>query len=114
LTDRKSCGGHAAFVHGNVVAWMSKKQPKVSLSTLEAEYTALKEATMETLYLKNLVASIQSTIEGPILIGVDNQACIQHASAPKIQTRAKHIDVHLHFVRDHVAKCNVKLWYVSS
>lgn len=38
--DRKSTTGECFYVGANLVAWMSKKQNSVSLSTTEAEYIA--------------------------------------------------------------------------
>ena len=38
--DRKSTSGGCFYVGANLVAWMSKKQNSVSLSTAEAEYIA--------------------------------------------------------------------------
>ena len=39
--DRKSTIGRCFYVGANLVAWMSKKQNFVSLSTAEAEYIAI-------------------------------------------------------------------------
>ena len=39
--DRKSTTGGCFYVGTNLVAWMSKKQNSVSLSTTEAEYIAV-------------------------------------------------------------------------
>ena len=36
--DKKSTTGGCFYVEANLVAWMSKKQNSVSLSTVEAEY----------------------------------------------------------------------------
>ena len=38
VDDRKSNTGRCFYVDANLVAWMSKKQNYVSLSTAEAEY----------------------------------------------------------------------------
>ena len=38
--DRKSTTGGCFYVRANLVAWMSKKQNYVSLSTAEVEYIA--------------------------------------------------------------------------
>ena len=44
--DRKSTGGFVFTLAGGAIAWSSKKQPIVALSTAEAEYVAACEATM--------------------------------------------------------------------
>jgi hypothetical protein len=38
--DRKSTSGGCFYVGNNLVAWMSKKQASITLSTAEAEYIA--------------------------------------------------------------------------
>ena len=41
VDDRKGITGGCFYVGANLVAWMSKKQNSVSLSTAEAEYIAI-------------------------------------------------------------------------
>jgi hypothetical protein len=40
VDDRKSTSGGAFFLGNNLVSWLRKKQPLVSLSTIEVEYIA--------------------------------------------------------------------------
>ena len=39
--DRRSYSGHAIFMSGNLIAWVSQKQSSVALSSTEAEYISL-------------------------------------------------------------------------
>jgi len=48
--DRKSYTGHVFMMSGGAVSWESKKQQTVALSSTEAEYMALSEATKEAVY----------------------------------------------------------------
>eukprot|EP00798_Chlamydomonas_sp_ICE-L_P011215 gene11215-biopygen12670 len=47
LVDRRSHTGFAVLASGSLVTWMSKRQPTVAISTSEAEYMALSQATRE-------------------------------------------------------------------
>jgi hypothetical protein len=40
MDERKSTSGGAFFLGDALVAWLSKKQGSISLSTIEAEYIA--------------------------------------------------------------------------
>ena len=53
--DRKSTTGGCFYVGANFVAWMSKKQNYVSLSTIEAEYIAAGSCCSQLLWMKNVL-----------------------------------------------------------
>jgi hypothetical protein len=49
LTQRKSTSGYVFTMNGSPISWTSKKQTTVALSTMEAEYMALSDASRELL-----------------------------------------------------------------
>ena len=53
--DRKSTTGGCFYVGANLVAWMSKKQDSVSLSTTEAEYIAAESCCSQLLWMKKVL-----------------------------------------------------------
>ncbi|UYV73756.1 hypothetical protein LAZ67_11000764 [Cordylochernes scorpioides] len=55
LADRKSQTGLVFFLAGGPIAWESKKQQTVALSSTESEYIALCEAGKEAVYLRALL-----------------------------------------------------------
>ena len=50
--SRRSTSGYAFMMSGGCIIWKSKKQRTVALSSTEAEYMALSEATQEAIWLK--------------------------------------------------------------
>ena len=109
----------AAFskLAGNTVAWASKKQATVALSTAEAEYMAMAAAVTEAKWLRTLLTDIG--IPSPhraIRLLCDNQAAIRIASPESStgHTRCKHIDVRHHFVRELVQAGTVSVEWVPS
>ena len=47
LDERKSTSGYAFLLNNGTITWSSKKQPYITLSTMEAEYVACLAAVQE-------------------------------------------------------------------
>src|SRR5882724_8222535 len=56
-THQHSISGYVFHIGGGVVTWSSKKQPVVTLSTMEAEYIVAAHATKEAVWLCALEGS---------------------------------------------------------
>ena len=109
--DRKSTSGYTFQKNGASDSWRSKKQPRVALSTAEAEYIALSAAVQEALWMKQLLVDLNVNTETPMTIYEDNQAVISVSKNPQFHGRAKHIDIKCHFVRDQVEKGTINVVY---
>jgi len=44
----------------------------------------------------------------------DNQGLLSLAENPEFHQRTKHIDVKHHFIRKHIEKGTINLWYIAS
>ena len=73
--DRKSYSGFVMFMAGGPIAWESKKQSVVALSTMEAEYIALCQGTKETIFHRCLLREMEfeDYVVSPTPILCDNQ-----------------------------------------
>jgi len=102
---RKSITGYIFILAGAPIAWCTRKQDNVSKSSMESEYYAMGEATMEAVYLRRIYEFMKrSAVEKPTTIFCDNQSAMKLADNPIAHRRSKHIDVSYHFVREKIEK----------
>ena len=113
-SDRKSITGYIVRYGGAPISWKSKKQTTVAMSTTEAEYLALGEATKEALWIIMLFDEMRVPLQLPISIHEDNNSCILLAEHPVFHLRTKHIDIRHHFIREHIIKKQIKLCQIST
>lgn len=111
--DRKSYSGYIFKLSGAAISWKSCKQKTVALSSTEAEYMALSEATKEAIYLRNLLSDLTGQ-QDCVEIYNDNQSTQKLANNPVFHDRSKHIDIRYHFVRDAVRDKIIDLKYLPT
>ena len=109
--DRKSYSGFIFFIGNCPVSWESRKQSCVALSSTEAEYVALSEASKEAVFLRNLLMEIGYSNGDAVVLHVDNQGAEKLATNPVYHKRTKHIDIRYHHVRDIVKNNEIVLKY---
>ena len=113
--SRRSTSGYAFMMSGGCISWKSKKQRTVALSSTEAEYMALSEATQEAIWLKAFLCELgEISSDTAVKIFEDNQGSIALAKNPQYHKRTKHIDIRYHFVREKVEDGQVILEYIST
>lgn len=66
--DRKSTTGFLFEVLGAPVIWVTKKQSTVALSSTEAEYVALANATKELIWFRRLLKELGFESREPVVI----------------------------------------------
>uniref|UniRef100_A0AAV1U951 Reverse transcriptase Ty1/copia-type domain-containing protein n=1 Tax=Peronospora matthiolae TaxID=2874970 RepID=A0AAV1U951_9STRA len=109
--DRKSVTGGLITIDGMPVIWMCKKQGGVSLSTMEAEFTAASIMARELLGIRELLQELDLRFEEPIPLRVDNQAALKQLDGERASAKAKHIDVRIKFVGDFATRGIIKPEY---
>lgn len=112
--DRRSYTGYAFILSGGAVSWESRKQRTVALSSTEAEYMSLTEATKEGLYLRKLLKEIGIYEANKISIFCDNRGALSLAENSVYHSRSKHIDLRHHFVRDALKENFIELKYLRT
>ncbi|GFH31224.1 reverse transcriptase Ty1/copia-type domain-containing protein [Haematococcus lacustris] len=106
----RSTTGYLFTLNGGAISWSSRLQPTVAMSTAEAEYMAASSATKEALWLRKLMRDLQLEARC-VQMSCDNQAALQLLHNPMATARAKHIDVHHHFVRERITRGEVAFSY---
>jgi hypothetical protein len=84
IEDRRSLTGYNFQLtqDGPMISWKSRKKPTVALSTCEAEYVALANAIQEAIFLRQLCKDMRVSIEGKLLVMIDNQGAMNLAKNP--------------------------------
>ncbi|XP_071704970.1 secreted RxLR effector protein 161-like [Rutidosis leptorrhynchoides] len=98
--DRKSTSGFFTLVGGNLVAWRSKKQKVISLSSAESEFRGIAKGVVESLWIKKLLTEIGFPSKEAIQIFCDNEAAIAISENRVQHDRTKHVEIDRHFIRE--------------
>jgi hypothetical protein len=128
LDSRKSTIGNIFLLENiynsqksTAISWISKLQKTVALSTAEAEYMSLREATKESLYLQNVIRELFIN-NSPLkdyavfsnklnIIKTDSLSAIGLAKNPVYHAKTKHVDITYHFVRENLLSNKIDLVY---
>jgi hypothetical protein len=118
----KSRSGYVILYAGCPIAWTSKLQTIIALSSCEAEYVALSESLRDTIPLMNLINEFKQ--HGFEVINKeprvyckafeDNSGALELARLPKMRPRTKHINVRFHHFREHVRLGLIKVFPIST
>jgi len=104
------------------IDWRSQKQPTVALSSCEAEYMAVCDATQSAMWIHQLLVEIgfiawmcpnASTPPVPLVLS-DNKSAIALAHNDGSHGFSKHIAIKHHFIRDQVEAKFVSLQWIST
>ena len=107
MDDRKSTSGYV-YTFGDI-AWRSKQQATVSLSSTKAEYVDAALVAKKGIWLKAILEEINFAKGKPIEIYCDNQSCIKLVSNPRMSDNIRHISMKHHFLRDVIEEKNINI-----
>ena len=109
---RRSTTGYVYTLGGIAVSWGSQLQKIVALSTTEAEYVAVTEASKEMVWLQSFLEELGKKQEDNVLY-CDSQSAIHLAKNPFFHSRTKHIQLRYHFIRSLLEDGILKLEKIS-
>jgi hypothetical protein len=95
--DRKSTLGGCHLLGRSLVAWSSKKQNFVALSTAEADYISTGACCAQILYMKKSLLDYGVVLDRVPLL-CDNESAVKIANNLVQHLRTKHIDIRHNFL----------------
>nr|GEU63765.1 hypothetical protein [Tanacetum cinerariifolium] len=111
--DRKSTSGSVQFLGDKLVCWSSKKKICVSISTSESKYVAVSGCCAQVLWMRTQLTDYGFFYD-KVPIYCDSKSAIVISCNPVQHTRTKHIDMRYHFIKDHVEKGTIGLYFVGT
>jgi hypothetical protein len=111
---RRSTSRGIVIMAGGPINWLSKLQPIVNVSSMEAEYIACFFAIQDIVWIRQLLKDLGLERTLPTSVHIDNKSARQLAENPAHHQRSKHIDIKYHWIRDMVSSATVKLHDVIS
>ena len=100
IDDRKSTSGTTFYLGDCLVSWSSKKQPSVSLSTIEVEYIAATTCCTQVIWMRETLEDIQVKYDEPIPIFCDSTNAINISKNLVMHFKTKHIPIKFQFLRE--------------
>ena len=112
--DRNSTSGYVFNLGSGAIAWSSKKQQIVTLSSAEAEYVAATSAACQSVWMRRILSDLQHAQNQPTEIFCDNKSAIALSKNHVFHKRSKHIDTRFHFIRELVNGKQICLEFCKS
>eukprot|EP00253_Pinus_taeda_P031346 PITA_31346 len=112
--DRKSTTGYVFTLGSGPITWACKKQSAISLSSAEGEYRGVVEASKESLWLRQILSEFGFQQQHLTTLWCDNQSAIQISKDPVQHQHRKHIELHMHFIRNLIHDNVLEVQYCST
>ncbi|KNZ58327.1 hypothetical protein VP01_1951g3 [Puccinia sorghi] len=114
LETRLSRSGSICFWKACPVAWNSKKQKNITLSSTEAELNALSDGVQENQWIKFLAEELWNEKLQPSNFHVDNQGLIEKIEHFGSNSKTKHLDIKMKWLRDLRNKNEIQVTLIPS
>ncbi|GKB26738.1 retrovirus-related pol polyprotein from transposon TNT 1-94 [Tanacetum coccineum] len=111
--DCKSTSGGLQFLGGKLVSWSSKKQDCTAMSTAEAEYVSLSACCAQVIWMRTQLLDYGYKYNR-IPMYCDSKSAIAISCNPVQHSKTKHIDIRYHFIKEHVEKGTVEIYFVGT
>ncbi|GKF36403.1 hypothetical protein Tco_0113161, partial [Tanacetum coccineum] len=100
--DTKSQTGYVIVLNGGAVDWKSTKQSTTAMSSTEAEYIAVVEASMEAVWMRKFIDGLGGFMPSnkrPMEMLCDNEPALAIIEDPTILKGARYFQRKYHYIR---------------
>ncbi|GJR20797.1 hypothetical protein Tco_0969324 [Tanacetum coccineum] len=111
--DCKSISGGLQLLGEKLVSWSSKNQDCTAMSTAKAEYVSLSACCAQVIWMRTQLLDYGYKYNR-IPKYCDSKSAIAISCNPIQHSRTKHIDIWYHFIKGHVEKGTVELYFVGT
>nr|GEX29298.1 retrotransposon protein, putative, unclassified [Tanacetum cinerariifolium] len=111
--DCKNTSGGLQFLGGKLVSWSSKKQDCTAMSTAEAEYVSLCICCAQVIWMRTQLLDYGYKYNW-ILMYYNSKSVIAISCNLIQHSKTKRIDIWYHFIKEHVKKGTVELYFVGT
>jgi hypothetical protein len=98
--NQRSISGYLVECGSGPIAWSSKQQTLVALSSCEAKYISCTHCTRQIIWLRSLFHELGFSQDHASALFCDNQGTVACTHNPHSHSLMKHINLHAHFIRD--------------
>ena len=112
--SRISISGYILYFAGVPIAWRSKAQKNITLSSSEAEYVALSDCVKDVRFVMQILTELGVDYPKPVVVKIDNVGAMFMAENISSSARTRHIDVRLKFVNEFIEQGEIKVVFVRS
>eukprot|EP00924_Labyrinthula_sp_SR-Ha-C_P005959 snap_masked-scaffold_14-processed-gene-10.54-mRNA-1 protein AED:0.29 eAED:0.29 QI:0/-1/0/1/-1/1/1/0/296 len=111
---KKSVYGYLIKVNNAPILYRSKLEPLTAMSSTEAEYIGIAEATKPLRYIANVLEFLGLKYTKPINVYNDNMGAILIGSSKGSLDRTKHIELKFHVVQELINMGKINLSYKNT
>lgn len=116
VDTRKSTFGYVFVLAGGTISWKSAKQTIIASSTMEAEFVACFEATVQALWLRNFISGLRvmDSIARPLKIYCDNSAAVFFSKNDRYSKGIKHMEMKYLSVKEEIREKRVSIEHINT
>ena len=112
VNDHTSTSAYLIFLGDTPISWSSETQRTIARSSTEAEYRSVASFATKINWIQNLLLELRFSPHIVPTIYCDNVGATYLCANPVFHSRMKHIAIDFHFIRDQIAKNQLRVSHI--